>query len=118
VIDFRERFLAGIGALLGQPYSVMSAIYEGRTTMDHVNLGDLVKDRISGYEGVAIAKIQYLTGCDQVGIKPRGTKPDGGTFDTLYFDAPFVEVLEKDVVSPVVPRAPNAGGPGQIIKQG
>jgi len=86
--------------------------------MSRINLGDRVKDRISGYEGVAFAKIQYLAGCDQVGIKPQGQKPDGGTFDVLYFDAPFVEVTAKSVVQPVEPRERDAGGPGLTIKQG
>ena len=46
---------------------------------DRINLGDIVRDTISGYEGVCLAKVQYLTGCDQIGIKPRTLKEDGGT---------------------------------------
>lgn len=85
---------------------------------DRINLGDIVRDTISGYEGVCLAKVQYLTGCDQIGIKPRTLKEDGGTQDALYFDAPFVEVLEAGVVKPVVARNADAGAPGFSIKQG
>jgi hypothetical protein len=86
--------------------------------MDRINLGDKARDRVSGYEGVCMAKISYLTGCNQVGIKPQGQKADGGTFDCLYFDEPFVEVIEANFITPVVPRDADAGGPGLIIKQG
>ncbi|HLZ78847.1 MAG TPA: hypothetical protein VKQ09_05860 [Sphingomonas sp.] len=76
--------------------------------MSRINLGDKVRDRLSGYEGICTAKVEYLTGCDQVGIKMQGHH-DGKTYDTHYFDAPFVEMVEAGVVSPVVPRATDAG---------
>ena len=85
---------------------------------DRIQLGNIVRDTISGYEGVCMAKVEYLTGCNQVGIKPKGMKPDGGTFDTLYFDEPFVEVVNAAVLTPIVPRVADAGAPGFTIKQG
>lgn len=72
-------------------------------------IGDYVRDRISGYTGIAMARCEYLTGCAQIGIKPQGTKPDGGTFDTLYFDEPYVEVLEEQRIKPIPDR--ETGGP-------
>lgn len=86
--------------------------------MDRINLGDKVRDRITGHEGICLAKIEYLTGCNQVGIKMAGHKPDGDTFDCLYFDEPFVELVEAGVITPVVPRKPDSGGPGLTVKQG
>jgi hypothetical protein len=83
-----------------------------------INLGDKVRDRISSYEGVMIARCEYLTGCAQIGIKPQGMKTDGGTHDLLYFDEPFVELVEKNVVQPVEPRDADAGGPAQPMKRG
>jgi len=85
---------------------------------ERIELGDLVRDTISQYEGICLAKVTYLTGCDQVGIKPQGMKKDGGTHETLYFDEPFVEVVRKSAIKPVVLRAADAGGPGLVITQG
>ena len=51
-----------------------------------IQLGDLVRDRLSGLTGTATAKVQYLTGCTQFGILPR---PDGEVSkvpDTVYLD--------------------------------
>lgn len=86
--------------------------------MSRINLGDKVRDRISGYEGVMMARCEYLTGCAQIGIKPQGVKADGGTFDTLYFDEPFVELVQATFVTPVTPRAADTGGPAQPMKRG
>lgn len=34
------------------------------------SLGDSVKDQITGYAGVIMARVQYLTGCNQYHVKP------------------------------------------------
>ena len=86
--------------------------------MARLNLGDRVRDRITGYQGICVTRIAYLTGCDQIGIKPQGQKPDGGTFDVLHFDEPFVELIEANAVAPVVERKADAGGPAIVVRQG
>ncbi len=37
----------------------------------NIPLGHLVKDRISGFEGIAISKILFYNGCIQYQLKPR-----------------------------------------------
>lgn len=49
-------------------------------------LGDTYKDVITGFQGVCIAKAQYLTGCDQSGLKLRSLDKDGKTPDAIWFD--------------------------------
>lgn len=83
--------------------------------MPRIELGDRVRDRLTGFEGIASGKAQYLTGCDRVGITPTTLKENGEVRETVWFDQPWVEVLEKKVVSPVEPRAADAGGPGRGI---
>jgi hypothetical protein len=41
-----------------------------------VKLGQHVKDRVSGFEGIAIGKTTYLNGCDRILVQPK-VKPDG-----------------------------------------
>lgn len=50
-------------------------------------LGATVLDRITAFEGVVIARAQYITGADQYCVQPRS--PDGGATPALesrWFD--------------------------------
>ena len=67
---------------------------------DKVELGDLVKDTVSGFTGIAIADHNYLAGCRRISIQPKvldDTK-DYKLPETQAFDEPQVEILEKQVV--------------------
>lgn len=50
-----------------------------------VNLGDHVRDFVSGFEGIAVACHSYLNGCERITVQPKvgedGKLPDTGTFD-------------------------------------
>ena len=59
-----------------------------------IKLGSKVRDKITGFEGIAISHIQYFTGCDQIGITPNVDK-DGKIQDTHYFDVTRIDVVEK-----------------------
>lgn len=48
-------------------------------------LGLVYRDKLSGFEGIAMGKCQYLTGCDQTCLKPYGLK-DGKLIDGEWFD--------------------------------
>ena len=62
-----------------------------------VNLGDRVRDRVSGFEGIADSFHVYLQGCRRIGIQPRVGK-DGKMEPAVVFDEPNLEVLEEKVV--------------------
>jgi hypothetical protein len=63
-----------------------------------VELGDYARAVITGFEGVVVAKVSYLQGCDQVCLQPQGLNEKGDYFDSRYFDAPYVDLLEKQRV--------------------
>lgn len=86
--------------------------------MARINLGDLAKDRITGFTGIVTGKASYLTGCDRCGLAPQKLKDDGGVAETLWFDEPWVEVVEQDVIKPVEQRKADAGGPSRSIDPG
>lgn len=50
-----------------------------------VQLGDKVKDTISGFSGIVVAKTEWLNGCVRVTIQPLigkdGKLPESATFD-------------------------------------
>lgn len=49
-------------------------------------LGERVKDVITGMSGVIMARSNFITGCDQYGISPTKLKKDGSRPDWEYFD--------------------------------
>ena len=70
-------------------------------------LGDKVRDKVTGYEGIAIGVAQHLYGCDTVGIKTTKLH-DGKPIDCVWFDVLQVE----KVVSRVSEVKPNGQGVG------
>lgn len=63
-----------------------------------VNLGDEVKDLVSGFQGVAVARYQYLQGCNRICVQPPVNK-DGKLSETATFDEPQLEVIEAQKVA-------------------
>ncbi len=50
-----------------------------------INLGDKVKDSVSGFSGIVTCRHEYLNGCARLSVQPPvnkdGTLPDERTFD-------------------------------------
>lgn len=62
-----------------------------------VNLGDRVKDTVSGFSGIAVAKVTYLQGCDRVAIQAP-VKKNEKPAEWMYFDEPQLKVLKRGAV--------------------
>ena len=78
------------------------------------NMGKKARDKITGFEGVIVSKISYVTGCDQYGITPPAK--DGDVKSTQYFDVGRVEVLGESIsVSDVSGK--KKGGPSRDAPQ-
>lgn len=63
-----------------------------------VELGDRVKDKISGLAGIAVAISVYLYGCKRIGVQPEESK-DGKPSEWFTVDEPQLEILVKGVVA-------------------
>lgn len=61
---------------------------------EHIELGDLARDRISGFEGIVIARTQWLWGCDRLTLKPQRLH-DGKPIDAVSFDLDEVTLVAK-----------------------
>lgn len=59
------------------------------------NLGKRVKDKVTGFEGIIVAKVNYLFGCAQYGVAPKAT--DGKVNDTHYFDEGRIEIISLGI---------------------
>lgn len=55
--------------------------------MKTIALGATVTDRISGFNGVALGRTTYLTGCDQILVAPTTLDKEGKKRDCEWFDA-------------------------------
>ena len=49
-------------------------------------VGERVKDVVTGMSGVVMARSNFMTGCDQYGISPTKIGKDGKRPDWEYFD--------------------------------
>ena len=69
-----------------------------------IELGSKVKDNITGFEGIAIAKCVYLNGCVSIQVRPDKLKEDGAMCDTKWIDEQQLDSESKVKV----------GGPGAL----
>lgn len=55
-----------------------------------IELGHKYRDKITGFTGVALGYVEYLTGCNQVLVAPRVAE-DGALRESQWFDAQRLE---------------------------
>ena len=66
-------------------------------TMNRIDLGDKVKDTITGYTGIAVAKTDWLHGCTRITVKSQTLK-DGAPIKSQTFDEPQLKLLKSKSV--------------------
>lgn len=70
-----------------------------------INLGDKVKDKVTGMEGIAVCRTEWVYGCVRFGVQSE-TLHEGKPIDAVYFDEPQLVVLStKGKTAP-----PQSGG--------
>lgn len=67
-------------------------------------LGDHVKDRMTGLSGIVVSRTQYLYGCIRYGVQPTKLKDDGTRHDWHYFDEPQLDLVETQAYKDVLPE--------------
>lgn len=82
--------------------------------MNAIELGDKVKDNISGFTGIAVAKHIYLNGCVRYSVQPEidkeGKLPLIETFDDMQ-----LVVLKIRPVITVTVKKDKTGGPEKYM---
>ena len=76
-----------------------------------IELGKKAKDKITGFKGTIIGRIQYLTGCDQYGLCPA-IKEDGTIATTEWFDEGRIEIIGEGI-TPKEVQTEKKGGPNR-----
>ena len=65
-----------------------------------INLGDKVKDSLSGTEGIVICRSDWLFGCTRFGVQSQGVNKDGQPHKVEYFDEPQLTVVSRGEFTP------------------
>ena len=59
-----------------------------------ITLGDLVKDSVTGFTGIVVARTEWLHGCVRMSVQPQKLV-DGKIVDTATFDVPQLILLKS-----------------------
>lgn len=51
-----------------------------------IRLGDIARDTITGFEGVVVARTEWLNGCWRLTLQPKKLQENGKPIDTETFD--------------------------------
>ena len=79
--------------------------------MAKITLGDKVKDSVTGFTGIAIARTQWLHGCDRVTVQPDKLDKDGKVQGNETFDELQLEVIKAKAVATATKAQRANGGP-------
>jgi len=67
-----------------------------KVNFEHEN-GDVLKDKVSGFEGVVMVRAEYSTGCIHYGMQSQDMK-DGEPRDWHWLDQSRLELVKSGVV--------------------
>jgi hypothetical protein len=81
---------------------------------EKIELMDVVRDRITEFEGVVVGMVDHINGCSKVHIQSRSFKPDGTPIDPISVDEVDVILVERPKRKD--PR-PNTGGPRDDVRE-
>ena len=70
-----------------------------------IKLGDKVKDSITGFGGMAVARCEYLNGCVSIEVQPMGLK-DGEPIKKHWIDEQNLTDVSKAKVGGPQSRPP------------
>lgn len=69
-----------------------------------MNLGDKVRDIITGFTGIVIARSEFFNGCIRVSVQPQELGDKGKLQDTESFDVQQLELVQAGAVTPLRER--------------
>lgn len=80
-----------------------------------IDLGDKVKDPVTGFTGIAVARTTWLHGCNRLSIQPQELTKEGAPRESQVFDEMQLILVKKGIVKSTnreeVKAEPKTGGP-------
>lgn len=81
-----------------------------------IELGRTYKDKLSGFQGVAVGTTRWITGCDTVRLESQTETTDENLQVSRNFDVPMVTLCAK--VKKIKPNdSEKPGGPKPAIQK-
>lgn len=72
------------------------------------DMGEILKDIVTGFEGPVLGITLYATGCTHYGLSSQKVQEDGSISDWNWFDESRVISTERQIVlNPKVPETPS-----------
>ncbi len=68
-------------------------------------IGSILKDEVTGFEGVVMGRTEYITGCLQYALCPRKMTKDGKLPEWHWFDEDRLKDTGKKIALPGIARA-------------
>lgn len=68
---------------------------KGSTPKKVIELGNTVRDIVTGFQGIATADVRYLNGCRQLCVKPKAE--DGKMPEAHYIDMHQLQYVDDGV---------------------
>lgn len=63
------------------------------------NLGDRVKDTVSGLTGILTSRSEHLYGCNRYWVQPQEVK-DGKPVDGCWLDEAAIQIIDAQAITP------------------
>lgn len=89
------------------------------TERKRVECGDQVKDPVTGINGIAFVRLQYIQGCDRIGIQQPTIRVKGKEAvvpEHYHVDEPQLEVLKRAKIKRQTKKDDPTGGPSFFSK--
>ena len=77
-----------------------------------VKLRDIVRDQITGFEGMVVAVTKWINGCTRVIVQPQGLTSEGKPKENHVFDVEQLDIIEVSKAPQDKPK----GGPRDDAK--
>lgn len=78
----------------------MKFLQRKKVTVMRANLGDKVRDKVTGLSGIVIGRTEWLYGCVRCIVQPQELK-DGRPVDNYQVDEPQLELIEAGAIPDV-----------------
>ena len=76
-----------------------------------ITLGQKVQDAVTGFQGIVVGQVKYLTGCNQSLVQPP-VKSEGEFVDSRWFDDDRLSVIvAKPISLPITNAGPDKPAP-------
>lgn len=81
-----------------------------------IQLGSTVRCKITGFEGIAIGRTEWIYGCTRISVQARQMQ-DGKPIDPQTFDEQQMEVIEVNPPAISPDSSATSGGPRDIPRR-